>query len=115
MREAKNSLRPGIAAVNARIQAGTLRIRAGACPNLLAEAALYRYSDDPSERHAEVPIDEHNHALSALRYLIYMIDLHRITGRPSPDRPSDAPDEDCWARPRDRWLTVRNEALWTRL
>jgi hypothetical protein len=76
---------------------------------------LYRYSDDPSERHAEIPIDEHNHALSALRYLIYMIDLHRITGRRAPDEAPVPPPEPGWGRPRDSWLTVRNEELWTPL
>jgi hypothetical protein len=60
--EGDNALRPGIAAVSARLENGTLRVLEGRCPNLLAEAALYRYSDDPAERQAEVPVDEHNHA-----------------------------------------------------
>ena len=64
----KNAIRPGIAAVSARIQSGRLRILPGQCPNLLMEAGLYRY--DPRLPDAETPLDEHNHAMDALRYLI---------------------------------------------
>jgi len=42
----KNALRQGIAAVTARLQSGRLKVVPDACPNLLAEAQLYRYSDD---------------------------------------------------------------------
>src|SRR5262249_50418873 len=72
--EGDNALRPGIAAVSARIENGTLLIPRGCCPNLRAEAELYRYSDSPTERQAEVPVDEHNHALAALRYLVSKLD-----------------------------------------
>ena len=51
----KNALRPGIAAVNARIQNGELKIIKGACPNLLAEAGLYRYSDEATKRTPRFP------------------------------------------------------------
>jgi hypothetical protein len=50
VREGANALRPGIAAVTARLESGTLRVVEGRCPNLLAEAGLYRYSDDPRGR-----------------------------------------------------------------
>ena len=83
VREGNNALRPGIAAVSARVENGTLRVLEGACPNLLAEAALYRYSDDLTERNTEVPVDDHNHALSALRYLISRLDARHLAGRPS--------------------------------
>ena len=83
-----------------------LLIRDGACPNLLAEAGLYRYSDDPAERYAEIPVDEHNHALAALRYLIVMIDAHRMAGPGKPAAP--APEQ-----PKRRWLSLYNEFLWT--
>jgi hypothetical protein len=73
-----NSLRPGIAAVSARLAGGTLRVVEGCCPNLLAEAALYRYGDDPAEPHAEAPMDESNHALAALRYLISRLDAGKM-------------------------------------
>ncbi len=109
VREAKNALRPGIAAVNARIQSGMLLIRDGACPNLLAEAGLYRYSADPAERYAEIPVDEHNHALAALRYLIVMIDAHRLTGR----RPADPapPPPPAPAAPAEQSLAQRPQRI----
>jgi hypothetical protein len=93
--------------VNARIASGMLLVLDGACPNLVAEAGLYRYSDDPAQRYAEVPVDEHNHSLSALRYLIAMIDTHRMAGRAAPKPPPAPP------KPKRRWLSVSNEALWT--
>ena len=107
IREGNNAIRPGIAAVNARIQSGTLLIRDGACPNLVAEAALYRYSDVPADRHAEVPVDEQNHALAALRYLISMLDDRHLAGRLplvepqhlAPRRVSPNQDPDLWNRP----------------
>src|SRR6202030_3302778 len=54
-----NGLRPGIAAVSARLENGTLRVVEGRCPNLLAEAALYRYGGDAHDRRAEAPVDDH--------------------------------------------------------
>jgi hypothetical protein len=102
-----NGLRPGIAAVSARLENRTLRVLEGRCPNLLAEAALYRYSDDPRLCHAETPLDEHNHALAALRYLVSRLDARRMAGgRPAPDKPARKPKP---------WLRLDNEALWTPL
>jgi hypothetical protein len=74
VRKGNNAKRPGIAAVSARLQNGTLRVLEGRCPNLLAEAGLYRHGDD------ETPIDEHNHALDALRYLISRLDARHLAG-----------------------------------
>ena len=62
-----NDIRTGIAAVNARIHTGRLRVLRRRCPNLIAEAGLYRYPT-PAE-HAgdnEHPLDDHNHALAWL-------------------------------------------------
>jgi hypothetical protein len=73
-----NALQAGIAAVNARLQNGTLRVVEGCCPNLLAEAALYCYGDDEDRRPSETPVDEHNHALSALRYMISKVDARQM-------------------------------------
>ncbi len=50
----------------------------GACPNLLTEACLYRYPDTGRD---ESPLDEHNHALAALRYLISRLDERRMARR----------------------------------
>jgi hypothetical protein len=110
-----NALRPGIAAVSARLENRTLRVVAGACPNLLAEASLYRYSDEAQERRAEVPVDEHNHALAALRYLISRLDERRMA-RSHPANDPAIPTPPPPAPPaRRRWLRYDNEALWTTL
>jgi hypothetical protein len=78
VREGNNSLRTGIAAVTARLENGGLRVVEGRCPNLVAEAGLYRYSDESGEGHSENPLDDHNHALAALRYLISAVDARRM-------------------------------------
>jgi Terminase RNaseH-like domain/Terminase large subunit, T4likevirus-type, N-terminal len=97
VRQAKNAKRIGIAAVSARLQNGTLRVLQGCCPNLLAEAGLYRFGD------GEMPVDEHNHALDALRYLISRLDAGHLAGAKSvsagskPEAPK--PDERIWAEP----------------
>jgi hypothetical protein len=70
VRRGNNSIRPGITAVNARVADGRLRIVKDACPNLLTEATLYRYDSERDARRTEEPVDEHNHALDALRYLV---------------------------------------------
>jgi hypothetical protein len=107
-----NALRPGIAAVSARLEDGTLRVVEGRCPNLLHEAALYRYSEEAGDRRAEAPVDDHNHALAALRYLVARLDARRMAhdrrGRGGAE-PAGSP------RPQRRWLRLDNEALWTRL
>jgi hypothetical protein len=72
-----NALQLGIAAVSARLANGGLRIVEGACPNLLTEACLYRYAEE-SEGGSEIPLDEHNHALAALRYLVSRLDQRRM-------------------------------------
>src|SRR5262249_56482729 len=73
-----NALRPGIAPVTARLETDRLRIVPGCCPNLLREASLYRYSEDRTDRRSETPVDEHNHALAALRYLWSAIDARQM-------------------------------------
>jgi len=115
VRRGTNAVRAGIAAVTARLQTGTLRVVAGACPNLLAEAQLYRY-DDSREARGEAPLDEHNHALDALRYLINTMDRRRLAGmRPQPPDAPATPDV-APAKPKQKpWLRLDNEALWTRL
>jgi hypothetical protein len=112
VREGDNALRPGIAAVTARLENGTLRVLEGRCPNLLYEASLYRYSDDARERYAEVPVDEHNHALAALRYLISKLDARQMARnrRGKPATPDDPP-----AATQRPWLRLDNEELWTQL
>jgi len=74
VRRGCNEIRLGIAAVQARIRTGRLKVFRQ-CQNLIAEAKLYRYpSSQEGNQHCEIPLDEHNHALGALRYLISKID-----------------------------------------
>ena len=116
MRSGDNSLRPGIAAVSARLENGTLRIPKGCCPNLLSEAELYRY-DDATYAGPESPVGEHNHALDALRYLIHTLDSQR---RP---RPHTLTADDSSALPsagsRPQWWRMifdpAFEHLWTHI
>jgi hypothetical protein len=105
VRAGDNSLRPGIAAVTARLRTGRLKVRRAACPKLLGEAALYRYPDDGA---GEEPLDCDNHALAALRYLISRLDARFLArlrrGRPEPSAPLA-----------ERLVAPDNEDLWTRL
>jgi len=97
-----------------RVSQNTL---SGACPNLLREASLYRYSDDRTDRRSENPVDEHNHALDALRYLVTKIDqrqMARFMGKGG--KVETAADEAAKAKKRqEKYLSYRNEALWTRI
>ena len=106
VREGNNALRSGIAAVTARLESGMLRVVEGRCPNLLAEAGLYRWGESPAERHAEVPMDEHNHALAALRYLVSRLDERRMVKRPV-ETPPPTP-----ARPSQQWLDEDDDRFW---
>jgi hypothetical protein len=131
IRKGDNARRPGITAVRARLENGTLRIVEGACPNLLREARLYRYDADATR--SEDPVKEHDHALDALRYLISKLDWKKLgwmrrgelpadgPAAPVPDAPpaptsgsSPAIQPPPQPKPR-RWLSIHNEALWTRL
>ena len=85
-----NAVRPGIAAASARLQNGTLRIVAGACPNLLREAELYRYAPNAGSRKGETPLDEEDHALDALRYLIATIDQRKLRRKLNATGPAEA-------------------------
>ncbi len=117
-----NALRAGISAVTARIQTDRLKVLGRACPNLVAEAGLYRYPR-PDERSGsdETPIDADNHALAALRYLIarldrkFLIQFRRGPGSASAtDRPSEELSRELPQR-EPGGLDPRNEALWTPL
>jgi hypothetical protein len=126
-----NDIRLGIAAVTARIKTGRLIVSRSGCPNLIAEARLYRYPSS-SERAVtgEQPIDEHNHALGALRYLVSRLDARFIarlrkltTGRDTPEgageEPLDQqPQEDrpqTQDKPKQSWVDRwNNPDLWRR-
>src|SRR5262249_5496143 len=91
MRPGRNAVRPGLAAVAARVEAGRLRVVEGRCPNLLWEAQLYRYGDEDRSGGSEDPVGEHDHAMDALRYLVATLDAGR-QARPRP--PSGPPPEE---------------------
>jgi hypothetical protein len=98
-----------------------LQVLSGACPNLLAEAGLYRYATETGHVRSETPVNEHNHALGALRYLISKVDARlvpRFRKRAGGERPiahTSAPDTGAnGERPASRWLRYSNEELWTR-
>jgi hypothetical protein len=121
MRKGINDIRLGIAAVTARLRTGRLKIDPRRCPALCAEAKLYRYpAAQERALHGENPIDDHNHALGALRYLVACVDAHYIAKLrkryPSADGADDGPlpgfrpvsknqDPGVW----------QNEEAWTRL
>ncbi|MFO0876491.1 MAG: terminase family protein [Gemmataceae bacterium] len=92
VRPADNDIRAGIAAVSSRLQSGRLRVVRRACPHLLHEASLYRYPTAAERlRAGENPVDECNHALAALRYLVAGLDagfLARQRRRPTTPRSS---------------------------
>lgn len=105
VRKGDNNLRRGIALVTARIRTGRLKVHPS-CANLIAEARLYRWPT-ASERAAtgENPIDAHNHALAALRYLVSRIETNRSqasgirsqeSGERGQEAGRDADDERYW-------------------
>jgi hypothetical protein len=70
VRKGDNDIRHGIAMITARIRTGRLKV-SPACVNLIAESRLYRYPTAAERAQlGENPIDAHNHALAALRYLV---------------------------------------------
>src|SRR5438105_383875 len=89
--------------------------------DISAEAGLYRYSDDPAERRAEIPVDAHNHAISALRYLLSKLDARGLKGgdgpedSPPPEPPPDQPPDDSPPEGRDPWCNVDKDAVFNRV
>ena len=65
--EKRNPKMAGIDMVNERIRTGRLKVYRRACLDLVREFGLYHY--DPTKS-VEEPVDEDNHSLDALRYLI---------------------------------------------
>lgn len=68
----KDSIENGISAVRERLKAGKLRLHAS-CLNYILEFETYSYPDKKDAHNEnEVPIDEGNHFLDAIRYPIMM-------------------------------------------
>jgi hypothetical protein len=107
-----NDIRPGIAAVTARIRTGRLKVHSAGCPNLVAEARLYRYPSEAERAGSgENPVDEHNHALAALRYLIAGLDA-RTLARSHPSATNEAEGRGPRAEPARPLLRLDDPAIW---
>jgi hypothetical protein len=98
-----NDIRGGIARVRELLALGRIKIMPGACPNLLEKAQRYRYDTDPRHSRSELPVDEYNHDMAALRYL--------VMGLPRPKGPVQGektltPEEQqaAYIRARSRYL-----------
>jgi hypothetical protein len=124
VRAGNNDIRLGIQAVTARIRTGRLKV-ASNCVNLLSEAKLYRYPS-PEEKAivGENPIDDNNHALGALRYLVSRIDqkfIARLRKRQKVDvSPSEQLDlqetqKSIYGAKTDKWNNINNPEVWTTL
>ena len=97
----------GIAAVSARLEDGRLKVLEGRCPNLLTEAGMYRWGESEVCR-AEVPVDDHNHALAALRYLIARLDKNNLARRARNSAPPAPPTK----TPQQLAEEERNRRYW---
>ena len=67
-------------------------------------------------KRAETPVDDNNHALAALRYLVMKLDEGRgVRGRPVETLDDKERKREERERQKQReWLSVGNEALWRR-
>jgi hypothetical protein len=117
IRKAKNSLELGIAAVHGRLQAGKLRVCGSRCPNLVHEAGLYRYGEASQRGRGALPEDRDNHALDALRYLVMGMDEGRLARWKVPGLATavEVVKSVVKPKPKRKWLSIYNEALWTPL
>lgn len=107
-----NDIRAGIAAVTARMRTGRIKVLRRACPQLLAEAKLYRYGQPQTDAaSSELPVDAHNHALGALRYLVSRLDTGFLARLRRGTAPTDTSPPTTPAA--DPWLRHDNEDLWS--
>jgi len=81
--EKRNPILHGIDLVSERIRTGRLKIvRNEGTKWLIREAGMYHY--DP-EKAGENPVDEDNHSMDALRYLIVGLDRGKVAHDPYMD------------------------------
>lgn len=72
VREVSKDVEAGIQAVRELLKSGRLFIHSS-CVNLISEFETYSYPDKkPDKNENEAPIKENDHALDALRYVLYM-------------------------------------------
>lgn len=74
---ANKNILSGINAVNSRILSGRLKILTNRCPAVVSESEMYKYPEDEEKSGGDKPIDEFNHAMDSLRYLIAGMDKKR--------------------------------------
>ncbi len=109
----RRPLEDGINKVSERIRSGRLKVK-GSLGNLIGEAGKYRY-----ERQTETPVDQDNHALAALRYMVVGIDRHRSVKDGTPPEPPEAiaareaAEREERERAQEAWLDPANDSLWT--
>lgn len=77
VRKAPNDIQLGIDAVNGRIYTQRLKI-SSACRAVIAEAEEYHYPEKDDQSVGEKPVDTFNHALDALRYLVFGMDKPKL-------------------------------------
>ncbi len=80
VRGANNDILLGVDAVNSRLYDGRLKI-SKLCRAIITEAELYGYALKDDEPVGEKPVDENNHAMDALRYMIMGVDRRRVAVR----------------------------------
>lgn len=72
IREVSKDIEAGIACVQDLLKQGRLHVHSS-CVHLIEEFETYSYPDKkPDRNEAELPIDENNHALDEIRYVLYM-------------------------------------------
>ena len=84
----------------------------------MSESHLYQY-----EEGTDKPAKEYDHALDALRYLIFKLDAKRLARKKwfwQRDKKEDGGGEgeigeEKRKKAEREWLSVRNEELWTRI
>lgn len=106
--EKRTPILHGIDLVSARIAAGKLKIvRNEQTKWLIREASLYHY--DP-EKKSENPVDEDNHAMDALRYLIVGIDRGRVAPPPEIDYKAQMEEQEARDKAAEQKRLVRCDA-----
>jgi len=78
---------------------------------------MYRYN--PESPDSETPLGEYDHAMDALRYLVSKLDAGKMArlkkSRPAQEEMGDHVAPDVQEPPSKKWLSLRNEELWTTL
>ena len=102
----------GINKVSERIRTGRIRVHRS-CQNLLRESGLYVFGPNGK------PVDEDNHAMDALRYMVVGLDRGRAVQVPRRPPPTEAEIEASkrakdaeYRAKRAKWLDAENPHWW---